>query len=66
MGGSTYLLNDERDGTLFNIRSGNSQRHPFGEGVHTDDDKMSGSAASRNERSFNNELRYIFREKSLA
>ena len=63
MGRSADLLNNQRDGSFFDIRSGDGQRDALRVSVHTDDDKMSGSAATRNERSFYDELRYIRRKE---
>ena len=58
-------LNNQCDRSFLDICTGDGQGHAFGIGIYADDDKMSGSAATRNERSFNYELRYIVREKSF-
>ena len=65
MRGNTDTLYHQSDSTFFNIRAGNGQRNTFRESIHADDDKMTGSTATGNKRSFNYELRYIVRKKSF-
>ena len=62
---NAYLLNHQRDRSFLRICARYSKRHSLRTVVHTDDHEMAGTTTTRNERSLNNKLRYIFREKSL-
>ena len=62
---NTDTLHDEGDCSFFDIRPSDGQWDAFGKGVHTDDHEVTGTATSRNERSFDYKLRYIVREKTF-
>ena len=59
VGRNAHLLNDQCDGTFFGVGAGDGERNTFGECIHTNNDKMAGTAATGNERSLYNEFRYI-------
>ena len=60
-----YALYDQGDGAGLSIGIRYGERHTLGVLVHANDDEVSGTTTSGNERSFHYKLRYIVRKETF-
>ena len=63
--GRTYLLNNQSDCSLFDICSGDGQRHTLRMVIHTNDHKMPRTPTACNKRGLYHHFRYVFRKETF-